>query len=94
MNRPIITPDKISLFHRHLAYCERSPATVEKYVRDVSAFARYAKGQPITKETVVSYKNLINGRYAVRSVNSMLAGLNSFFEFIARPELKVKSLKL
>lgn len=32
-------------------------------------------------------------KYAVRSVNSMLAGLNSFLEFMGWKELKVKSLR-
>ncbi len=94
MKELIIKSDNISRFRRHLTYCERSTATIEKYVRDVSVFARYTKGQLVTKETVVSYKNFLNGHYAVRSVNSMLAGLNAFFEFVEHPELKVKSLKL
>lgn len=36
----------------------------------------------------------ITARYAVRSVNSMLASLNAFFTFTGHTELKVKALKL
>ena len=49
MKELIIKSDNISLFRRHLTYCERSTATIEKYVRDVSVFARYTKGQLVTK---------------------------------------------
>ena len=41
-----------------------------------------------------SYKqSLVEKNYAVRSVNSMQAGLNGFLEFLGRKELKVKSLR-
>jgi len=39
-------------------------------------------------------KKLIDEGYAPRSINSMLASLNSFFSFINRDDLKVKSIKL
>jgi len=55
----------------------------------------YLGGGAITKETVIAYKNkLINENYAVRSINSMLASLNSLFAFLGWVDLKVKSIKL
>lgn len=69
---------KIAEFKAHLISEERSAATVEKYIRDVKAFAEYAQNKGITKETVIAYKKHLQRNYAVRSVNSMLASLNSF----------------
>lgn len=55
----------------------------------------FAGDSEITKETVITYKNkLINENYAVRSINSMLASINSFFAFLDWTDCKVKSIKL
>ena len=80
-------------FKQYLIFEERSAATVEKYIRDVRKFAEYAGGE-LTKETVIAYKNHLRERYAVRSVNSMLASINCLFSFLGRHDLKVKALKL
>ncbi len=82
-------------FQKHLQEEEKSASTVEKYTRDVRAFFEYLNDEPISKERVISYKQqLIDDGYAVRSVNSMLASINSFFCFLGREDLKVKALKL
>ena len=85
---------KIAEFKEHLISEERSAATVEKYIRDVKAFAEYAQNKAVTKETVIAYKKHLQGNYAVRSINSMLASLNSFFAFLGWRDLRVKSLKV
>ena len=77
-----------------LASEEKSPATLEKYKRDVSAFLAFAGDGEITKETVIAYKKHLQENYAARSVNSMLASINSLFAFLDRYDLKVRSLKL
>lgn len=86
--------EEIRKFGEYLRKEEKSANTVEKYVRDVTAFLEYCP-KSITKENVIGYKQkLIESGYAVRSVNSMLASLNSFFLFLGRYELRVKSLKV
>ena len=72
---------------------ERSAATIQKYIRDIKAFAKYAEGV-VTRETVIAYKKHLQEHYAVRSVNSMLASINSLFLFLGWHDLKVKALKL
>ncbi|MGN0451335.1 MAG: tyrosine-type recombinase/integrase [Acutalibacteraceae bacterium] len=94
MKGRILTKEIISDFKEHLILEERSTATVEKYIRDVKAFAVYLSGAEITKETVINYKKHLQETYAVRSVNSMLASINSLFAFLGWHELKVKSIKL
>lgn len=81
-------------FEEKLILEERSTLTVEKYVRDVKAFAKFAGNEEITKESVISYKKRLQEKYSVRSVNSMLASLNCLFSFLERNELKVKTVKL
>lgn len=41
---------KIAEFKAHLISEERSAATVEKYIRDVKAFAEYAQNKGVTNE--------------------------------------------
>lgn len=90
-----ITEKKIQQFHAYLLREEKSAATVEKYLRDVRAFLAFAGSESVTKETVIAYKTrLLEGGYAARSVNSMLASLHSFLIYMGWPECRVKSVKL
>ena len=94
MNTQILTNKELQTFRKHLILEEKSAATVEKYLRDTCAFLEFADHRTVSKEVVVAYKNqLIEKGYAVRSINSMLASLNSLFDFLGWPDCKVKNLK-
>lgn len=94
MNGYILTNEEIHRFRGFLQKEEKSENTLEKYIRDVTAFSAFCTGA-VTKETVIAYKQyLLDSGYAVRSVNSMLASLNSLFSFLGWFELRVKALKL
>ena len=91
----IIDNKKTEEFRQYLLLEEKREATIEKYMRDVKAFSSFAGDAEITKELVINYKqNLIANNYAIRSINSMLASINSFFDFTGWYDCKVKSLKL
>ena len=95
MKGRIITESIIAKFKIYLQNEEKSTNTIEKYIRDVKAFADYANSFNVTKEMVIAYKNkLIGDNYAARSINSMIASLNSLFVFVGWEDLKVKSIKL
>ena len=84
---------QIEEFAKYLKSEEKSRNTIDKYVRDARAFAEYANGREITKDIVVAYKHNLQRKYAVGSVNSMLAALNSLLAFSGRRDLKIKSVK-
>ncbi len=89
------TKDSIKAFGDWLKSEEKSENTVEKYIRDASAFMGYLAGASVTKEAVIAYKNkLVAENYAVRSINSMLASLNSLFSFLGWHDCRVKSMKV
>jgi len=95
MKGRILTNALLEQFREHLILEERSEATIEKYCRDVAAFAGYVDGDEVTKELAISYKNKLKADgYAVRSINSMLASTNSLFAFLGWHDLKVKSIKV
>ncbi len=98
----IITTDKISDFAKYLKQEEKSPLTVEKYIRDVRVFSEWVQEREntetvneSTKELSVEYKqHLIENGYAKSSINSVIASLNSFFEFSGLHSCKLKSIKI
>ena len=94
MKERIITEDIIMKFREYLTLEERSDATVEKYNRDVKAFSEFAGDNEVVKETVIEYKNRLKNNYAIRSVNSMLASINSLFAFLGWHDLRVKTIKM
>lgn len=94
MKGRFLSQEIISDFKEHLILEERGAATVEKYIRDVKAFSAFVNGAEVTKEVAIEYKKYLQESYAVRSVNSMLASINSLFAFLGWHELKVKSIKL
>ena len=95
MKGRILTSEAIDCFKKHLREEEKSENTIEKYLRDVRAFAAYLSGIEVTKETVIAYKSrLLAENYAVRSINSILASVNSLFAFLGWADLKVKSIKI
>ena len=94
MKGKYLTQEIISDFKENLILEERSAATVEKYIRDTKAFLAFVNGAEVIKEVVIEYKKHLQEKYAVRSVNSMLASINSLFAFLGWHDLKVKSIKL
>lgn len=95
MKGRILTSEAIQNFKKYLKEEEKSKNTIEKYMRDVWEFTTYMNGAEITKESVIAYKDkLISESYAVRSINSMLASLNSLFSFLNWIDCRVKSIKL
>ena len=82
-------------FSAHLLREEKSKATREKYLRDVGAFCAYAGGREVTREQLAGWKkHLLERGYAVRSVNSMLASVNSLLDFLGLAGCKVKSIRI
>lgn len=83
MKGRILTENQIAAFAVFLKSEEKSENTIEKYIRDVRTFSDYADETEITKETVIAYKNrLLSDNYATRSINSMLASINSLLTFL------------
>lgn len=89
-----ITSEQIEDFRRYLVQEERSKATVDKYIRDVRIFSLWLSGQKLDKGRTVAYKEKLQTRYAVSSVNSMLAALNCFFRFMGRADCTVRSIRV
>ena len=90
-----LTNCQIKRFSDYLVREEKSNATYEKYLRDVRSFQEFAGNSLVTKELVVAWKKKLMERgYAVRSINSMLASVNSLLGFLGWHDCKVKNIRL
>lgn len=91
----IITREVILGFEASLIEDEKSIATKEKYMRSVKSFSDYADGREITKLLVMEYKaKLLTDGYTERSINAILAGINSLLKFMGLSACRVKNFKI
>lgn len=94
MENRILKEEVMEAFRTYLLREEKSGATIEKYLRDARAFALFAENREMTKELVMAWKeSLVESGYTARSINSMLAGVNSLLCFLGLENCKVKNLK-
>lgn len=94
MEQRMMSNCMIENYVRHLINEEKSGLTIQKYLRDIQTFLKFAEKQPITKELTIAYKqDLIARNYAVSSVNSMLAALNGFLDFLGWHDCKIKVVR-
>ena len=89
-----ITDERIKKYGKQLKEGEKSENTIEKYIRDITAFAEWLGNGELDKEVVLEYKKYLTEHYAPASVNSALSSLNSFFVYNEQNGLKVKTLKI
>lgn len=89
-----LTQQQIRAYAHYLQMEEKSGATMEKYLRDIQAFACWLDGRDISKELTSEWKgHLISQDYAPTTVNAMLSALNSLLEFLDLRECRVKFLR-
>lgn len=80
-------------FELNLKDDEKSKNTIEKYMRDVSKFLKFIDQREIEKSLIIEYKLMLCNSYAVKSINSMIASINSFLSFLGLDKLRIKTLK-
>lgn len=96
MNDYQLTEEQITSYGHHLRLEEKSPGTVEKYLRDIRAYAMWLNHRPASKELTTVWKShlLEEQGYAPVTINSMLSALNGLFKFLGWYECQVKFLKI
>ena len=96
MEQHYLTNEQIAAFASSLVRAERTPATIEKYLRSVRAFFLYLDGQPVTKDAVVAWKEHLQsvGGYSPSTVNASLAAINNLFTFLGWTDCRAHYLKV
>lgn len=94
MSELIINENDVKAFEDHLRWEEKSKNTIDKYLRDIKAFWTYIGDSILSKKLAIEYKEkLLSQGYAFRSINSVIASINSFFIFLGLSQFKVKAIK-
>ena len=94
MDERFLTHEHIRSFSEYLCSEEKSVATREKYLRDVRRFKEDTGTAPVTKELLASWKNdLVGQGYTVRSINFMLASVNSLLRMLGWEDCRVKNIR-
>ena len=95
MENKIMTTAQLHSFRAYLRDEERSAATVEKYLCEVTQFFAYLGESEVTKSAVAEWKeHLLSEGYEPSTVNGKLTALDRFFDFMGWSDCKVKHLKL
>lgn len=95
MNDHIITAEHLAAYGRYLKQEERAPATLEKYLRDITAFVRWLGSRPVTRENVTGWKeHLQTEGHAPTTINTALSALNGLFRFLGWEDCRAKFLKI
>ena len=74
---------------------ERGAGTIDKYLRDIRAFASWLGERKLNHEAAMEWKeHLVEAGYRPVTINSMLSALNNFFRFLGRDSWKLKFLRI
>ena len=94
MENGIIIGEKLPTFAEWLRSEDKSAGTIEKYLRDVAAFAAWLGARELTKETGAEWREHLTAEaYAPVTVNSMLAAVNTYCVFSGL-NIRVRFLKV
>ena len=85
---------KLKEYMQFLKEMERSEQTRKQYQRDIGKFIEEMKQSAVTKEDVIDYKKDMQQKYQPSSVNTKIAALNGFFEYIGRKDLRIRQISI
>lgn len=81
-------------YEHYLFEEEKSKNTIVKYIKDVRFFLAFINEKEIDKKIVLEFKNELIKKYVPNSINSMIAAVNHFLEWLGQGMYKVKLLKI
>ena len=89
-----ITEETLAAFARQLGEEERSPATLEKYLREVRQFAAFLGGREVTRERAAAWREELSARQSPATVNGKLTALDRLLAFLGWEDCRVKHLRV
>ncbi len=89
-----ITEETLAAFARQLGEEERSPATLEKYLREVRQFAAFLGGREVTRELAAAWREELSARQSPATVNGKLTALDRLLAFLGWEGCRVKHLRV
>ena len=89
-----ITEETLAAFARQLGEEERSPATLEKYLREVRQFAAFLGGREVTRDLAAAWREELSARQSPATVNGTLTALDRLLAFLGWEDCRVKHLRV
>ena len=89
-----ITEETLAAFARQLGEEERSPATLEKYLREVRQFAAFLGGREVTRALAAAWREELSARQSPATVNGKLTALDRLLAFLGWEDCRVKHLRV
>ena len=89
-----ITEVTLAAFARQLGEEERSPATLEKYLREVRQFAAFLGGREVTRELAAAWREELSARQSPATVTGKLTALDRLLAFLGWEDCRVKHLRV
>ena len=89
-----ITEETLAAFARQLGEEERSPATLEKYLREVRQFAAFLGGREVTRELAAAWREELSARQSPATVHGKLTALDRLLAFLGWEDCRVKHLRV
>lgn len=94
MQRRIIDEKLLTRYENWLYENERSRGTVKRYRACLVQFILFLKGNPVSKEQVIRWKERLRGRMAPSTVNGFLAAVNGLSRYMGWDDCMVRFLKV
>lgn len=91
---PIINEICVEQYLTYLKEQERSSATVKKYQYDLYSILSFLQGKTLTKLELINWKQNLISEYAPASVNTKIAAINGYLQFMGWHELMLKPLRI
>ena len=89
-----ITEETLAAFARQLGEEERSPATLEKYLREVRQFAAFLGGREVTRDLAAAWREELSARQSPATVNGKLTALDRLLAFLGWEDCRMKHLRV
>ena len=89
-----ITEETLAAFARQLGEEDRSPATLEKYLREVRQFAAFLGGREVTRDLAAAWREELSARQSPATVNGKLTALDRLLAFLGWEDCRVKHLRV
>lgn len=93
----IVENELLKEYQEYMIESEKSHNTIEQYTRAVKGFLswilRIKTLEEIVKEDIISYREELEKGLKVSSVNVKIIALNQFFDFLNRPDLKIRTVR-
>lgn len=89
-----ITDKNIKGFMEYLREQEKSKSTISTYKRELFSLQMFLDDKPLTKSSLLAYKEIISAQYSPSSCNVSISAINGFLGYIGRKDLAIKPVRV